>query len=152
MTLRIRFKINGEEKEVEIREDMTLLELIRDVLHLHGTKSGCEMGECGACTVLLNGKPVPSCITLAVKADGAEITTIEGISNHPLIDAMVKEGAVQCGFCSPGMIVNLASFLDESADPSREEVREALSGNLCRCTGYQKIVDAVMAVKGGRKE
>jgi aerobic-type carbon monoxide dehydrogenase small subunit (CoxS/CutS family) len=125
----------------------TLLDVLRQDLNLKGTKRGCDQGHCGACTVILDGKAVNSCLVLAVKADGKKITTIEGLSSggklHPLQEAFVEEGAVQCGFCTPGMILSAKSLLDEKPNPSEEEIREALSGNLCRCTGYVKIVKAI---------
>jgi aerobic carbon-monoxide dehydrogenase small subunit len=125
----------------------TLLDVLRQGLNLKGTKRGCDQGHCGACTVILDGKAVNACLVLAVKADGKKITTIEGLSSggklHPLQEAFVEEGAVQCGFCTPGMILSAKSLLDEKPNPSEEEIREALSGNLCRCTGYVKIVKAI---------
>ncbi len=126
---------------------MTLLDFLRGELGLKGTKKGCDSGQCGACTVLMNGKTVDACLVLAIQADGREILTIEGLSSggrlHPLQEAFVEEGAVQCGFCTPGMILSAKALLDEKKDPSEEEIREALSGNLCRCTGYVKIIKAV---------
>jgi carbon-monoxide dehydrogenase small subunit len=126
-----------------------LLELIRDHLHLTGTKEGCGTGDCGACTVLLNNKPVNSCLVLAIEADGKEILTIEGLAEngklHPLQEAFIEHGAVQCGFCTSGMILTAKAFLDENPSPSEEDVKRAISGNLCRCTGYVKITKAILA-------
>ncbi len=145
---RIRFTINGEVRECEIEDDERLIDLIREDLGLTGTKEGCGQGECGACTVLLNGKPVASCLTLAVKVDGKEVTTIEGVSKdgklHPIQEAFIEKGAVQCGFCTPGMVMALVPFLTEHKEPTRDEVRGAIEGNLCRCTGYEKIIDAAI--------
>lgn len=150
---KIHFTINGEVRECEVEDDERLLDLIREDLGLRGTKEGCGQGECGACTVLLDGKPVASCLTLAVKVDGREVTTIEGVSKegklHPVQEAFIEKGAVQCGFCTPGMVMALVPFLSENEDPTREEVRRAIEGNLCRCTGYEKIVDA--AIYASRK-
>ncbi len=126
---------------------MTLLDFLRGELSLKGTKKGCDSGQCGACTVLMNGKTIDACLILAIQADGKKILTIEGLSLggrlHPLQEAFVEEGAVQCGFCVPGMILSAKALLEEKKDPSEEEIREALSGNLCRCTGYVKIIKAV---------
>ena len=126
---------------------MTLLDFLREDLGLKGTKRGCDSGQCGACTIIMDGKTANACLILAIQADGKEILTIEGLSSggrlHPLQEAFVEEGAVQCGFCVPGMILSAKALLDEKKDPSGEEIREALSGNLCRCTGYVKIIKAV---------
>jgi carbon-monoxide dehydrogenase small subunit len=125
--------------------------LIREDLELTGTKEGCGLGECGTCTVLLDGKPIKSCITLAVQANGREVTTIEGLEKsdgtlHPLQQAFIDHGAIQCGFCTPGMILSGKALLDENPRPTELEVRQAIAGNLCRCTGYQKIVEAILSV------
>ncbi len=145
----INLKINGETYEVMIKPNTTLLELLRDDIGLTGTKKGCDTGECGACTVLLGGKPVNACLVLALDANRRDVLTIEGLSKnnqlHPLQEAFIKEGAVQCGFCSPGMIVSAKALLDETPFPKEEEVRKAIAGNLCRCTGYAKIVKAILA-------
>ncbi len=145
----INLKINGETYEVLIKPNTTLLELLRDDIGLTGTKKGCDTGECGACTVLLGGKPVNACLVLALDANRRDVLTIEGLSKnnqlHPLQEAFIKEGAVQCGFCSPGMIVSAKALLDETPFPKEEEVRKAIAGNLCRCTGYAKIVKAILA-------
>ena len=126
---------------------MTLLDFLREDLGLKGTKRGCDSGQCGACTIIMDGKTMNACLVLAIQADGKEILTIEGLSSggrlHPLQEAFVEEGAVQCGFCVPGMILSAKALLDEKKDPSEGEIREALSGNLCRCTGYVKIIKAV---------
>lgn len=151
----ISFVINGKKKEMEILPNISLLELLRDYLGLTGTKKGCDAGECGACTVLLDGKPVYACLLLAPKVHGREIITIEGVGEegtlHLLQEAFLSHGAVQCGFCTPGMILAAKALLDEKLYPSKEEVEEAISGNLCRCTGYVQIVKAIEASKSGEK-
>ncbi|MCL4280145.1 MAG: 2Fe-2S iron-sulfur cluster binding domain-containing protein, partial [Ignavibacteriaceae bacterium] len=143
----IKIKVNGNEYEVAVKPVTTLATLLREELRLTGTKVGCEMGDCGACTVLLNGKAVNSCLVLAIQAEGQSITTIEGIANgenlHPIQRAFDEKGAIQCGYCTPGMVIRTKSFLDETPHPSEEQIKEALSGNLCRCTGYTKIIEAV---------
>jgi len=143
----IKINVNGTDYEVAVNPNTTLLDLIRDQLRLTGAKKGCELGDCGACTVLLNGKAVNSCLVLAVEADKQNILTIEGLSEgeelHPIQKAFVEKGSIQCGFCTPGMIMRTKSFLDENPNPTKEEMKEALSGNLCRCTGYTKIFEAV---------
>ena len=154
---RICVNINGQASEILASPNETLLELLRYRLGLVGTKAGCETGDCGACTVLLNGAAVNSCLVLAVEANGARVTTIEGLSVagelHPLQQAFVDHGAVQCGFCTPGMIMTAKSLLDESPNPTEEDIRFALAGNLCRCTGYTNIIKAVSAAgKSLRKE
>ena len=154
----IRLKVNGETYEIAVEPRKTLLDVIRNEIGLTGTKKGCNMGECGACTVLLDGKAVCSCLVLGVEADRKEVITIEGLGNgvspDPLQEAFVKHGAIQCGFCTPGMIMVARRLLDENPTPTEEEVRAAICGNLCRCTGYVKIVEAVLDVarsgKGGR--
>lgn len=142
------FKINGRPYEVIVTPNMTLYDLLRD-LHLTGTKRSCGVGECGSCTVLVDGNPTLACSTLAIAVRDKEILTIEGLSRgtqlHPLQQAFVDGGAIQCGFCTPGMIMMAKALLDENPNPTREEVKEGLGGNLCRCTGYVKIIDAVMA-------
>ena len=147
MEQKIRLKINGKSHEVLVKASETLLDVIRDRIGLTGTKKGCDVGDCGSCTVLIDGVPVSSCLVLAVDARDKEITTIEGLANgenlHPIQKVFVEHGAVQCGFCTPAMILAAKALLDENPRPSREEIRDALSGNLCRCTGYQKIVDAI---------
>ncbi len=143
----IELTINGIKRKVETTHSTRLLDLLRDDLHLTGTKEGCGKGECGACTVIINGELVASCLILAPQADGAVITTIEGIGDNecldPIQEAFVETGAVQCGFCTPGMILSAKKLLEENALPSEEEIKRGISGNLCRCTGYQKIFDAI---------
>lgn len=151
------FIVNGVAYEELIESNMTLLELLTDKLGLTGTKQGCAgSGNCGACTVLVNGKPTLSCLTLAWTARGQNILTIEGLAEgttlHPLQKAFIDHGAVQCGFCTPGMILSAKALLDETPNPTRDDVRAALAGNLCRCTGYVKIVDAVLAAAGNREK
>jgi len=145
----VKFHVNGELRELEVSPSRSLLDILREDLFLTGTKRGCDGGECGACTVIMNGKAVNSCLVLAVELDGSEITTIEGLSVdvddlHPLQKAFIEKGAVQCGFCTPGMIMTAKAFLDVNAEPTESEVRDAISGNLCRCTGYTKIVNAIL--------
>ena len=141
--------VNGEPTEVAFAPYKTLLEVLREDLNLCGTKHGCELGECGACAVLLDGRPVLSCLVLGVECDGAAVTTVEGLAQdgrlHPLQDAFADLGAAQCGYCTPGFLVTAKALLDEHADPTRDQIKEALSGNLCRCTGYQQIFEAVEA-------
>ena len=148
MKKEINIKINGESHSMSVDPGETLLELLRETLHLTGTKNGCNRGECGTCTVLLEGRPVRSCILPAVMADGHDVETIEGLQSTTgepsrIQEAFVRNGAIQCGFCTPGMILTGKSLLEENLDPSESEVRRAISGNLCRCTGYTKIVDAI---------
>ncbi|NIS60277.1 MAG: 2Fe-2S iron-sulfur cluster binding domain-containing protein [Proteobacteria bacterium] len=149
MTRLIQLKVNGEIHEVSVRANETLLDVIRYKLELTGTKKGCDTGQCGSCTILLDGKPVTSCLILAIEARGKEILTVEGLAKngqlHPLQEAFVEEGAVQCGYCTPGMLLSAKALLDENPSPTEEEVKEAISGNLCRCTGYVKIVTAILA-------
>ncbi|MGB9661880.1 MAG: (2Fe-2S)-binding protein [Moorellaceae bacterium] len=144
---RFNLKVNGREVKVEAPAGITLLKLLREYLGLTGTKEGCGVGECGACTVLLDGVPVDSCLLPAAKAEGKEVTTIEGLAQgeklHPLQEAFVNENAIQCGFCTPGMILSAKALLDREPHPTREQIKEALSGNLCRCTGYNQIIRAV---------
>ena len=141
--------VNHVTYTINIEPNLTLVEVLRDTLGLVGTKKSCNEGECGACTVLMEGKPVASCLVLAMDAQDKEITTIEGLAEgeklHPLQEAFVKHGGIQCGFCTPGMIMSAKALLDEKPDPTPLQVRTAISGNLCRCTGYQQIVDSVMA-------
>jgi carbon-monoxide dehydrogenase small subunit len=145
----IVLNVNGIQYNINIETHRTLVEVLRDTLGLTGTKKSCNEGECGACTVLMDGKPVASCLVLAVAAQGKEITTIEGLSHgeqlDPVQEAFVKHTAIQCGFCTPGMVMAAKALLDENPRPTPAEVRKAISGNLCRCTGYQQIVDAIMA-------
>ena len=145
----ITLKVNGEEYQVAVEPHRTLVEVLRDELQLTGTKKGCEEGECGACTVLLDGKPVRSCLLLAVDVRGRKITTIEGIGKNgeldPLQEAFIEQGAIQCGFCTPGMILSAKALLDTAPHPDEEQVKAAINGNLCRCTGYVRIIKAVLA-------
>jgi carbon-monoxide dehydrogenase small subunit len=145
----IVLKVNGNNYNLNIETQRTLVEVLRDTLGLTGTKKSCNEGECGACTVLIDGKPAASCMMLAIAAQGKEITTIEGLNQgdklHPIQEAFVKHTAIQCGFCTPGMVLAAKAFLDENPKPTSAEARKAISGNLCRCTGYQQIVDAIMA-------
>jgi carbon-monoxide dehydrogenase small subunit len=145
----IRLRVNGRDHDLLVEPHRTLLEVLRDGLGLTGTKHNCLAGECGACTVLIDGKPVLSCLTLAVSVQDMEITTIEGLARgnnlHPIQKAFVDYGAIQCGFCTPGMILSAKALLDENPDPTEEEVKYGLAGNLCRCTGYVKIIEAVLA-------
>jgi len=145
--MKIHFILNGEEKEIEVSPDRRVVDLLREDLGLTGTKEACGMGECGACTILVDGVSWLSCLMLAAQLEGRSITTIEGLGSkealHPVQEAFVERGAVQCGFCTPGMVLASVDFLHEHPTPNREEIRKGLAGNLCRCTGYQKIVDAV---------
>jgi aerobic-type carbon monoxide dehydrogenase small subunit (CoxS/CutS family) len=145
----ITLSVNGEQTEVAFPTYKSLLEVLREDLNLCGTKHGCELGECGACTVLLDGQPVLSCLVLGVECDGRSVTTVEGLAAegrlHPLQEAFADRGAAQCGYCTPGFLMAAKALLDRVARPTREEIREALSGNLCRCTGYQQIIEAVEA-------
>ncbi|MCA1960513.1 MAG: (2Fe-2S)-binding protein [Desulfomonile sp.] len=149
----IQLTVNGERAEVAVEPNRTLLQVLREDLGLTGTKHGCGLGDCGACTVILDGRPVNSCLVLAVQANGSDVLTIEGLAEngklHPLQRAFVEKGAIQCGFCSPGMILSAKALLDENPKPTEKEIRMAISGNLCRCTGYQKIVEAIQAVASG---
>ena len=146
----ITLKVNNNTYEVAVKPNQTLADVIRCDLRLTGTKKGCETGECGACAVILDGRPVNSCLVLALQANGSDILTVEGMETekglHPLQEAFVRHGAIQCGFCTPGMLLSAKSLLDEKSAPSEVEIRTAISGNLCRCTGYQKIVEAVQSV------
>jgi carbon-monoxide dehydrogenase small subunit len=146
----INFIVNGQEYDLVIPVNRTLTQVLRENLRLTGTKQGCAVGDCGSCTVLLNGLPVNSCLVLAVEADGQEITTIEGLAQdeqlHPIQQAFVEHGGIQCGFCTPGMLLTSKALLDKNPTPTEREIREAISGNLCRCTGYQKIVEAIASV------
>ena len=145
-----KLHVNGDEFEILAEVHKTLLEVLREDLSLTGTKRGCDLGTCGACTVLIDGKPYLSCLTLAADVQGKKITTIEGLSQdgelHSLQKAFVEKGAIQCGFCTPGMILTAKALMDEYPDPSEGEVKKAISGNLCRCTGYVKIVEAIISV------
>ncbi len=152
MNYPMTLKVNGEVYEFEVPAHWTLLDVIREKCGLTGTKQGCGNGECGACTVLLDGEPVDSCLVLALQADGKSVVTIEGLSKdgtiHPIQEAFIAHGAIQCGFCTPGMILSVKALLDRNPNPKEAEIREALTGNFCRCTGYQKIVEAVQSLAG----
>jgi aerobic carbon-monoxide dehydrogenase small subunit len=143
----IQLTVNGESVEAAVEPNQTLVQFLREDLGLTGVKHGCGLGDCGACTVILNGKPVNSCLVLAVQAAGGEVLTIEGLAEngvlHPIQQAFVDHGAIQCGFCTPGMILSAKALLDATPKPTELEIRTAISGNLCRCTGYQKIVQAI---------
>ncbi len=146
----ITLHINNEDHEVTVEARDTLLDVLREKLHLTGTKEACGTGECGACTVLIDGRAVLACLTLAIEAQGKEITTIEGIAENgtfsPLQKAFIDHGAIQCGFCTPGMILSATALLKENIAPTRREIQKALEGNLCRCTGYNKIIGAIESV------
>ena len=149
----LNFILNGEPVQVEIEPHLTLLQLLRDELELTGTKEGCSMGECGACTVLLDGKTINSCIFPALEVEGKNVTTIEGVADvkgglHPIQKAFIEHGAIQCGFCTPGMVLSAKALLDENPMPTEEEIRNGIAGNLCRCTGYLQIVQAIKAASG----
>jgi carbon-monoxide dehydrogenase small subunit len=150
----VQLNINGDIHEVLVSSNQTLLEVLRDKLGLVGTKRGCDLGACGACTVLIDGEAYLSCVTLAMDAVGKEITTIEGLSQggalHPLQRAFVEKGAIQCGFCGPGMILTARALLDEEKRPTEQSIKKKMAGNLCRCTGYKKIVEAVLSVAKSR--
>ena len=143
----LHLRVNGQEHEVYVAVNKTLLEVLREDLNLTGTKHGCELGECGACTVLVDGEPVLSCLALPIELQGREITTIEGLADgvtpHPLQTAFAELGAAQCGYCTPGVLMSSKALLDQNPHPSRDEIKHALAGNLCRCTGYNKIYEAV---------
>ncbi len=149
----VNFVLNGDPVELEIEPHLTLLQLLRDKLELRGTKEGCGMGECGSCTVLLDGKAVNSCIFPALEVEGKRVTTIEGLIDaegnlHPIQRAFIEHGAIQCGFCTPGMVLSAKALLDENPKPTEEEIRHGIAGNLCRCTGYLQIIQAIKAVSG----
>jgi carbon-monoxide dehydrogenase small subunit len=143
----LRLTVNGSSYELGVQPWETLLEMIRDKLGLTGTKEGCGLGECGACTVIMDGKTVNSCLVLAVEADGKQITTIEGLADgdelHPIQEAFIEHGGLQCGFCTPGMIMSAKALLDENPAPSEQDIRRGIAGNLCRCTGYTKIIESI---------
>ncbi len=151
----IELNVNGQNYDVIAQPQDLLIDVLRDKLELVGTKKGCGQGDCGTCTVLINGRPQLSCITLAISCQSKEIQTIEGLEKdgelHPIQKSFIKHGAVQCGFCTPGMIMSSKALLDENPKPGDDEIKRALSGNLCRCTGYKKIIEAVQNVKEGGK-
>jgi carbon-monoxide dehydrogenase small subunit len=146
----ITVTVNGARERIDVRPNITLLQMLREQLALTGTKNGCEAGECGACTVLVDGEPVNSCMMLAVEADGREVLTIEGLAPEgqlsPIQEAFVAHNAVQCGFCTPGMLISAHALLKRNPDPTEEQIKQALVGNLCRCTGYVRIIRAIRAV------
>ena len=146
----IKFTVNEETHELLVRPEQTLLDILRHELRLMGAKKGCDTGDCGACTVLLDGTAVNSCLVLAIEVNGRQVKTIEGLADglelHPIQKSFVEHGAIQCGFCTPGMILTAKALLDENPSPTENEIKHAMSGNLCRCTGYTKIIDAVKAV------
>jgi carbon-monoxide dehydrogenase small subunit len=150
----ITLTVNGARERLDVPSNMTLLQMLRERLALTGTKNGCEAGECGACTVLVDGEPVNSCMMLAIETDGREVLTVEGLAPEgrlsPLQEAFVEHNAVQCGFCTPGMLMSAHALLQRSPQPAEAEIKEALVGNLCRCTGYVRIVDAIQAAAGGK--
>jgi aerobic-type carbon monoxide dehydrogenase small subunit (CoxS/CutS family) len=156
MERKIKLIINSEERVVTVKPHYTLLEVLRGDLTLTGTKYGCGTGECGACTVQINGEPVLSCLTLAITADGKEITTIEGVAEkgklHPLQEKFVELGAIQCGYCTPGQIMTAKALLKENPNPTEREIGEYMRGNLCRCTGYKKIVKAISEAASSMRE
>jgi carbon-monoxide dehydrogenase small subunit len=149
----IELRVNGESYETAIEPNRTLAKVLREELGLTGTKQGCDDGACGCCTVLMDGRPVLSCLVLASDAQGKEIITIEGLAKdgqlHPLQKAFIEHGAIQCGFCTPGMILSAKALLDENPEPTVEEVKTGMSGNLCRCTGYVKIIEVILAARQG---
>jgi carbon-monoxide dehydrogenase small subunit len=149
----LRLTVNGSSYELGVQPWETLLEVIRDKLGLTGTKEGCGLGECGACTVIMDGKTVNSCLVLAVEADGKQITTIEGLADgdelHPIQEAFIEHGGLQCGFCTPGMIMSAKALLDENPAPSEQDIRRGIAGNLCRCTGYTKIIESIASAAQG---
>ena len=155
MKQRIELNVNEQNYEIYVKPKTMLIDVLRDELGLTGTNKGCGTGDCGACTVILNGNAVNSCLVFAVDADGAKITTIEGLASddnlHPLQQAFIDEGAVQCGFCTPGMIMVIKDFLDKNPNPTEDDYKAAISGNLCRCTGYTKIIKAIEKVASGGK-
>ena len=146
----VNVKVNGEERTATVPAETTLLRMLRDELNLTGAKLGCDVGDCGACTVIVDGKPINSCLMLAAQADGRTITTIEGLADadhfHPLQKAFENYGSLQCGFCGPGVLMSSKALLDENPNPSVPEIRDALGGNLCRCTGYSKMIEAIQTI------
>jgi carbon-monoxide dehydrogenase small subunit len=145
----LRFRLNGEEKSLDIEAGISALELIRDILELKGTKEGCGIGECGACTIVVDGKAVNACLMFAAQLDGRDVLTVEGMANedrlHPIQQSFIDRHAVQCGFCTPGILMSTHALLAENANPNRAEIVKAVAGNLCRCTGYQNIIGAIDA-------
>jgi len=151
MEIKIEFTLNGGKIEVEVPPHWTLLRFLREKLGFTGTKEGCGIGECGACTVLLEGVPVNACLVLAPKVEGRKVETVEGLGSreslHPLQKSFIDHGAIQCGFCTPGILMSSKALLEKSSNPTREEIKEAISGHLCRCTGYHQIIEAIEALK-----
>ncbi|HEY3425410.1 MAG TPA: (2Fe-2S)-binding protein [Negativicutes bacterium] len=151
----ISFILNGQKTEIEVEPELLLVDMLRNRLGLTGTKIGCGEGDCGACTILLDGKNVNSCLILALQVNGHDILTVEGLGSydklHPLQEAFIAEGAVQCGFCTPGMLLSAKSLLDENPQPTRQQIAKHISGNLCRCTGYAKIINAIEKVSTGKE-
>jgi len=152
----VTVNVNGEKRTANVAPETTLLRMLRDDFQLTGSKLGCDVGDCGACTVIVDGKSVNSCLMLAVQANGRDITTIEGLATkehlHPIQQLFEEKGSLQCGFCGPGIIMSAKALLDENADPSYDEIRDALAGNLCRCTGYSKMIEAIQAVAHLRQD
>jgi carbon-monoxide dehydrogenase small subunit len=152
MSVTINLTINGKSQTATAEPSTSLLDFLRDTLNYKGSKLCCNTGECGACTIIFNGKPINSCVTLAADANGAQITTVEGLADgeklHPVQQAFIDTGAVQCGYCTPGFIISVKALLDRTQNPTAEEIEEAVSGNICRCTGYTKIVDAIQLAAG----
>jgi aerobic-type carbon monoxide dehydrogenase small subunit (CoxS/CutS family) len=152
----IELRVNGKNYRVKVEAWRTLVEVLRETLGLMGTKKSCNEGECGACTVIMDGRAVTSCLVLALDAQGKDIVTIEGLSKgeeiHPIQESFLKHGGLQCGFCTPGMVMSAKALLDENKHPTLKDAREAISGNLCRCTGYQHIVDAILGVSKMKNE
>jgi aerobic-type carbon monoxide dehydrogenase small subunit (CoxS/CutS family) len=151
--VKVTVNVNGEARTAVVPGETTLLKLLREEFNLTGSKLGCDVGDCGACTVILDGKSVNSCLMLASQADGREVLTIEGLASmerlHPLQKAFEEKGSLQCGFCGPGVIMSAKALLDENPDPTEQDIRDALAGNLCRCTGYAKMIEAIQAVARG---
>jgi len=152
----IELDVNGEKKEIAVAENRTLLQVLREELGLTGTKRGCDLGSCAACTVLVDGKAVLSCLQLAIEMEGKRIETIEGLSDgeglHPLQKSFIEKGAIQCGFCTPGMILTAKALIDTTPHPTEEEIKKSIGGNFCRCTGYAQIVDAIRSVANAPQE
>jgi len=155
--MKISLRINGEKRELQLEPYRSLLDVLRNEAGLTGTKKGCDVGDCGACTVIVDGKPLNSCLMLGVEAEGCDVVTIEGIQSgpdrlHPLQENFMKLGGAQCGFCTPGVIVMAKALLDENPDPTEDEIRFGIAGNICRCTGYTKIIDAIRATADEMKK
>jgi carbon-monoxide dehydrogenase small subunit len=152
----VTVNVNGEKRTANVAPETTLLRMLRDEFQLTGSKLGCDVGDCGACTVIVDGKSANSCLMLAVQADGREVLTIEGLATrdnlHPIQQLFEEKGSLQCGFCGPGVIMSAKALLDEIPDPSYDEIRDALAGNLCRCTGYSKMIEAIQAVADSRQD